>query len=325
MPSLFGFALLIALASCNEGKEIMAPDRSSGQRLVGSEEDGSSTGDLFADDANVEADETVLGGAAKGASASVGELATNQPQPEIAVEYPTLDFKGKGVVTCKGKSYPLMAQVTSAIDAQKLDLNVYSAHISADSGKVEKKANEKISQSLGGTTYARVGKAERDALKGQGFDYAAYAVFAKSVTKARTGQVFTFDKPLPVFPWPAPAAKYDELVKAGSKTWTANVSGAFSSPITITVQRVSGGGDEQVVKFTMTLAADKGSELYEIFPIPKEATFTVNSKAQLVSRIDQTSLFLGDENCKGGRESVHMDYRLCKRTTRSKTEPFSCE
>jgi hypothetical protein len=245
------------------------------------------------------------------------------------IEYPNMDFLGNGITTCKGDSLPTKVQFFSKLYQDKLELNMYAASIKADKGKAEDQANEKINQNTGITRYDRPGKLEIAKLKADGFKFATYAIFSKAVTKERQGQTYNFDKPLPVFPWPAPSSRYEDLEKSGPQSWTAAVTGADNFTVTVTLSVVSISGDETKLKLQTEILEDQPGDpnhraRYEAFPIPREAVYTVNGSTRDVRMIENVSWFKGDE-CKNRPEQITMTYRICRKSTSEKDEQFPCQ
>jgi len=245
-----------------------------------------------------------------------------------AVEYPNMDFLGNGITTCKSDSLPTTVQFFSKLHTEKLELNMYQASLKANKGKAEDQANKKIAESTGITTFARPSKVEQTKYVGDGFKWASYAIFAKSVTKERQGQTFHFSKPLPVFPWPAPASRFSDLVN-GPKSWTANVTGADTFTVTVTLSLDGVSGDEVRFKLQTEIHEDQPGNpnhraRYEMFPIPRMAIYTVNGVDRDVKKIENVNWFKGDQ-CNGRPEAITMTYKICRKSTSAKTEQFPCQ
>ncbi len=257
------------------------------------------------------------------AGAPAAEPAAPPPPP---IKYPTFDFNGKGACTCKGKVHTTFAKIASAINADSLSIDMYFADMQlSGKAKGQDKASAKIKESTGVTTYTRLPVAQLKPLKEAGFEYVGYAVFATQVVKSRQGQTFIFDKPLPVFPWPSLPSKYAALQAAGnSKSWTANVNqvGVRQFPVTVTFTLLEAADTRVVVKLTVDIP-DTTYAIYEDFPMARESIYTINPKAQMITRIDNTSLFLGNE-CDNRQESVKMAYLVCKRNTEGAIDDFPC-
>lgn len=246
--------------------------------------------------------------------------------PLEPIKFPTFDFNGKGACTCKGKVHTTMAKVSTMLDDEALTINMYYADMILNGkSKGQKEATDKIAQNTGSTIYARPSKDEVAALKAADFDWAAYAIFAKSVTKQRQGQTYTFDKPLPVFPWPAVASRYKALADAPNKTksWSAQVTGFHSFAVTISLTLKEASADKIVVALQTTITGDDQGKLYEDFPVARDAVYTINPETLVVSGIESTNWFFGDE-CDKTKEQIKMVYLVCKRTADGKVDQFPC-
>jgi hypothetical protein len=310
-----------ASASCSGGTQIASPDSGVGGIKQGDEEDS-----LDDEEANLGADGGPQVNGPDGTPIGVAGAAGDTPSGPI--DYPAMDFLGRGVATCKGDNYPTTAQVATTVDDNKLDINLYAASLQADKDKAEDEANKKLRENTGITSYTRITAAERDAFKAQGVKFGSYAIFAKSVVKQRQGQSFAFDKPLPVYPLPASAGPFETLRGEGVVSWSAHVTGSFTFDVTVTLQVLSVNGDNVMVKLQTNIAQDQPGaanhrSLYEVFPIPREATYTLNIRERDVRRMDQISWFNGQE-CDNKPEQVSMTYNLCKKTSQTKNEQFPC-
>ena len=325
------FAILAgAAAACTDQSQITAPagngpgqgqslngsgDAINGNSLSSSSSSSSATGSGAS--SGISSDGSVKSSAVAGGA--IGNKVTSIA-PVAPIVYPTLALTGSGVTTCAGSFYPTTSQFTSTMDAKTLTLNLTAAQITADSDKVTQQANQQIQQNLGASVYTRVAQDQVQKLS-----LPDYAVFATSVTQATQGQSFTFDAPLPVFPWPAPAAVYSDLVASGSKSWSANVTGSINSPVTVTLQKVGGDDVTQLIQFTTTIANDTDRSLYQVFPLPRQVTYTVNSQTQDVREVNQLSWFFGKDNCDDGEEQITIDYKLCSKTLSGQTTQYSCQ
>ena len=322
-------ATIIVLASwvssCNDGAEVIGVQKEGNKD--GKDKPGKKSVSADDDDDGVEIDDTenVIRKAGFGKPGGVVEDNGDGSPP---VEYPNMDFLGNGITTCKGDSMPTKVQFFSKLHTDKLELNMYHASIKANKGKAEEKANKKISESTGVTVFQRPTKDEKNEYIKDGFKWASYAIFAKSVTKERQGQTYEFSKPLPVFPWPGPPSRYDDL-KDGPKSWTANVTGADTFTVTVTLSLDGESGDETRFKLQTEIHEDQPGNpdhraRYEKFPIPREAIYTVNGADRDVKMIQNTSWFNGAE-CKNKPESVTVTYKLCRKTTSNKDDQFPCQ
>lgn len=307
------------LSACDQGTDVVGVG---GKSLSGKNNDAKEK-KKKEDSVEIDDAENVINMAGFETPGSVEDNGNGAP-----IEYPNMDFLGNGITTCKGDTYPTKVQFYSKLYVEKLELNMYAASLKADKGKAEDKANQKISDSTGITNWIRPNKEEKAKHVAAGFDWASYAIFAKSVTKERQGQTYEFSKPIPVFPWPAPASRFEELEK-GPKSWTAKVTGSDSFTVTVTLTLISTSGDEVRLKLQTEIAEDQPGtpnhrSRYEAFPLPREATYTINAGSRDVRQIENVSWFHGDE-CKGRPEAVTMNYKLCRKSTSEKDEQFGCQ
>jgi hypothetical protein len=241
------------------------------------------------------------------------------------IDYPKLDLHGAGSLSCNGKRYDTIAKYRVDLDVSLVHLDFYEGRVVNAGSTVEDRANPKIAQSLGLTTYKRPTKDERAALVSGGFIWAPYVLFAKSALKSKQGHNFEISPPLPFFPLPAKPSRYDDL-KSGSKSWTSQVTGGPEGPFTATVTVSLGGqvDDEVTLLFSMNITQDTDRRYYEAFPVPKEATYVVNTKTLDIRRITATNWYRGDSACDSRPEDIRINYELCQKTTGSKDERYSC-
>ncbi len=315
--------LAACVSSCNDGAEVIGVQKEGASDGKGRLVKKSSSGN---DEKNVEIDDNESVVKMAGFDKPGGVVEDNG-EGVAAVEYPNMDFLGNGITTCKGDSMPTKVQFFSKLHTDKLELNMYHASIKADKGKAEDKANKKIAENTGVTIFHRPSKNEKSDYIKAGLKWASYAIFAKSVTKERQGQTYEFSKPLPVFPWPGPASRYDDL-KDGPKSWTADVTGADTFTVTVTLSLEGVSGEESRLKLLTEIHEDLPGTAdhrarYEKFPIPREAIYTVNAADRDVKMIENTSWFNGAE-CKNKPESVTVTYKLCRKTTSEKDDQFPC-
>lgn len=240
------------------------------------------------------------------------------------LKYPTLYYKGVGTYSCEGDINPANSRVISQLAPTNLESKLVDAKATHPRSTVQSRINQELEASLDSAIYTRVTNAERDQLKKDGYDLAdSFALFATSVEKPNAGQIFNFDKPLPIGFWPAAASRYDDLIK-GERTWTAKVSGTKSFTAKITLSYVSTQGDRIILKLTTFIPEDKDRSIYEIFPIPKESIYTINTTQTQIDSSKNTNWFLGD-NCNNRPEQIVMTYRLCQKVSGAKTESFPCD
>jgi hypothetical protein len=333
----------IPTASCSDGPAITSGDSGGGidGLTKGKKKKKKSEGDISLDEngtsKEIDSGDLSDGGETSkelGGPSGSGDAPADQPpdtteapaQPPPPIVYPTFDFNGKGACTCKGKVHTTLAKIKTQLDDNNLNINMYYADMILNGkSKGQKQATEKISQNTGITSYVRVPKAEVKPLKDSGFDYATYAIFAKSVTKQRQGQTYNFDKPLPVFPWPAVASRYKALADAPNKTksWSANVTGFHTFPVTISLTLLEATAEKITVALHTEIGGDNQGNLYEDFPIARDSVYTINPAALLVTRIDATNLFFGDE-CNKSLETIKMAYLICQRDSEGKVDQFPC-
>jgi hypothetical protein len=301
---------------CSKGAEIITGEGDINGLTKSKKTHESSEGDNFSDGINGPHKDGFDGGKEEETEANVsGE-----------VVYPQLAFKGNGGVSCGSNNPRLVDALSTTLTKEKLEILIESATIS-DAGKAEGQANEEIQKSIGLTTYLKPTTSEKKEIGT--YNYAAYAIFAKTITKQKQGQTFVLEKPLPVFPWPAPKSRYAQLKKKGTESWSSRVTGggrSFTSTVTITF--ISESGDDITLKFRNDILEDQpGSAdhraIYEIFPVAREATYTINTVTKDVRRIQSTHWFKGD-NCNGAPSSVDLLYMLCKKTTGVKVDTFPC-
>ena len=238
---------------------------------------------------------------------------------DVEIVFPDLDFKGDGHSTCKGKSYTSLAGITTKLSKTELDINLHRNRVIVDD-KAQDKADKQIARSRGHTIYDRLSDQELKDLRDDGFESARFAIFARGVEKQAQQQQYSFSEPLPVFPWPARASRYEDL-DDGPMSWSASVSGHKSFNVTITVSKESEVGDKVKLKFRLDISGDSAGELYEEFPIPREAIYEINTESRDVRSIDSTNLYFGNESCESNsKETVKMFYKLCKKTTEGDVE-----
>lgn len=277
-------------------------------------DDGEDGGTLFGDG---EDDDDDPGGDVFSDSGEDDQFEVEDPD----IVFPAFEFDGRGVATCKGDTHPSTAGVTTALNEDTLDINMFRARVDVGS-KGQEDADKEMQKSLGLTFYKRVTRDEMQGFKEDGFKNAGYSIFALSVDKTSKQQQFFFDKPLPVYPWPAPNSRFSPLDN-GSASWTANVTGHRQFTATITISKEAETDDSVTLKYALLIHEDTNRVIYEDFPIPREAIYTINTKDRDVRQIVSTSWFNG-EKCDNRPEEVRMTYKLCKKTTGDKVEDIPC-
>lgn len=269
------------------------------------------------------------------------------------IEYPKFDFKGAGYTTYELKDKLTMRMdIQTEMDEASLSVNTTAAKVECgkksgcDQKDVDKKVN---SNSLGANLYARVSKNEIKDMKKEGKDIPSYAIFAKSA-RSKQGINFVFSAPVPVYPWPGKASRYESL-DAGPQSWTASVTADVHIPnhpdvdlkdaredgpdlersrraiktfdVTVTFSKVTATDGEVRVKMDVTLPADNKRVLYEYFPMPKTTEYVIDTETQNIMQVHMTSWSNGDRS-QDAEESV-LTYKICARTTSRGTTEFACQ
>jgi hypothetical protein len=246
------------------------------------------------------------------------------------VEYPGFRFTGNGGATCNGGTGPTQSGFNSTMDGGIMTIQTTRAYMQC--GNIDKcdegKANEEISQSIATNTYSRVSDKQLEELEdAEGFTWGRYAVFASGVDHKKLNgnepRQFTFSKPLPVFPFPAAASRFKPLETI--KSWTATTSGSAVMTVTVTMLVLSSSESQVVVKMVTTIAEDRNRELYELFPLPRESTYTIDTQKKQIARIDVLNWFLGNK-CDDRPEQVTMAYDVCEKNSKGVIENYrSCD
>jgi hypothetical protein len=267
------------------------------------------------------------------------------------IDFPQLSFKGNGYTTYKLKDRLTMRMgIDTQLDEDSLTIDTRSAKVECGSksgcnqGEVDRDVN---ATSLGLNVYQRLTPAELKELKSDGFNAAAYAIFAKSV-RGKNGYTFTFDKPIPVYPWPASKSRYEPL-ESGPESWTTTVTAdkyvplraglspnsvqndaseragnakkTFSATVSVSMQSLGSG--QVKLTFDLNLPDDRDRMLYKYFPLPRSSAFTIDTDKKDVRAVSMTNWSNGDKS-KEPEESV-LEYKLCSKTTSSDTKTFNCE
>jgi hypothetical protein len=268
--------------------------------------------------------------------------------------YPQLGFNGKGYTTYELKDRLAMTMsIETRLDDSALTIVTKTAKVECGdkSGCKQKDVDSSVNaNSIGANVYKRTTASELKQLKKDGFNTASYAIFAKSV-RGKNGITYTFDKPIPVYPWPAAKSRYEAL-DDGPETWTttatadryiplrnyisledANRNGeihersgnarkAFSITMVVSKEAGSNSGDVKL-SFNLTITEDKDRIAYKYFPIPKTSTFTIDTSKRDVRGANMINWSHGDKS-KKAEESV-LDYKLCTKTTPDDVKQFPCE
>lgn len=273
--------------------------------------------------------------------------------------YPQLFFNGKGETTYKHKNRLAMTQsVNTDLNVDRLALTTSAAYVSCGSksgckqGDVNRDVN---ANALGTNTYNRVSKSEMKDLAEGGFQKASFAIFSSDV-EAKNGLHFTFDKPLPVYFWPVAVSRFEAL-DDGPMAWSSHVTtnkyfainpslsgNTVDNPseslvkngqvrkdfnVTITVTKVSRSGNIIVIRSDVDIPedlqaskADWRGSIYEIFPVPKSATYTIDASEQVILKIDLNSWTNGDRSKE--KEETNLHFELCSKVTDATTKTYPC-
>ena len=93
----------------------------------------------------------------------------------------------------------------------------------------------------------------------------------------------------------------------------------------VTLEVLTATEDEIVAKIDINIPEDRNWELYELFVMPKTATYTIDPKARDIKRIGTENWFFGDK-CEDKREKVIMNYDVCEKHQRGTVETIrSCD
>lgn len=270
-----------------------------------------------------------------------------------AIVYPQLAFKGNGYTTYQLKDRLTMRMdIETNLDDDALTIDTKTAKVEcgSKSGCNQKDVDESVnSKSIGVNTYQRSSRTELKNLKSDGFNAAYFAIFAKSV-RGKNGFNFTFEKPVPVYPWPAAISRYEEL-SSGAISWSAivtadryvslnpNISdsavqGSGESfvksgnaikqfNLTVAVSMQAAEGDLIKLTFDITIPEDKERMIYKYFPLPKTTIYTIDTAKKDIKAVHMVNWSNGDKS-KDPEESV-LDYKLCSKTVSGEVKQFSCD
>lgn len=255
---------------------------------------------------------------------------------EAKVLYPTFRYNGKGNSICGSMNHVTTINVETSYTEEtmvvkKSNSKVYcEKSISGSDGVPDDECNkvansaqsmEKRNQE---TTYVRLKGDALEKEKDDGLDFVAYAVFAKEI-RSSSGRVITLSKPLPVGILPASDGRYKDVE---TKTWTANASdGALSFDVAIEVSKVDASPGQAQMRIIVNIPqAANDYTLYESWPMPANATYTIDTKAQSITQIAAQG-----KNGDGGqsrctkRDTSSTTLTLCDRIVDGKTEPGACQ
>lgn len=250
-------------------------------------------------------------------SEDTGTVLTGGDTSKSPVIYPEITFKGTGVAICDEDVYLTTATVKTRLTETEFVMQLVDATVKTN--VLEDKLQEEINNNLTEIRYQLVPVADRGKIDGKDL-----GIFATSSLQVKQDIQFNFSSPLPVYVWPAAAARFDILKTGGPKTWKALATGKSSFEVTVTMTYVRGAGNRSTIRLETFIKDDKNGELYQDFPIPKKAEITVDGDLQLIERSENENLFDGDDRCDDTQGIVRLDYDACFRTFPGKFEDFGC-
>ncbi len=273
------------------------------------------SGSLQTSNQTTEADGTM-------AASEGGKVLGSQDVPEKTVIYPSIGLRGKGTTLCDNKTYDTTAAARSRLTDTLFNTELERATVVTRfaQGRVQSELDKNVSS----VEYSLVPVADRSKVTGKDI-----AIFATSSRQAKKGTRFNFSEPLPVYIWPAPAARFEELRKKNSMSWTAKASGYRDLVATVTLTYVKVEGSEVTIRLDTSLSFPDGSpdpkgELYEDFPIPKSAEITFDGDRKVVLKSKNENWFYGDKYCDEKLGIVKIDYQACTKSIGGKTEDLGC-
>jgi hypothetical protein len=250
-------------------------------------------------------------------SEDTGTVLTGGDTTKAPVDYPEITFKGSGIAICDEDVYLTKATVRTRLSETQFVMQLVDATVKTNI--LEDKLQEEINNNLTEIRYQLVPVAERGKIDGKDL-----GIFATSSLQVKQDTHFNFSSPLPVYVWPATAARFDILRTRGPKTWKALVTGKATFEVIVTMTYVKGSGNRSTIRLETSIKDDKNGELYQDFPIPKMAEITVDGDRQLIERSKNENLFDGDDRCDDTLGIVKLDYDACIRTSPGKIEDFGC-
>lgn len=254
---------------------------------------------------------------------------TDDATEPAGIEFPVLGMRAKGKTFCKEELATDSTIETrlsdSNLELERIAVRVQCYKQSGPFGTGACKQNEfdqKINnESLGKTVFTRATKAELNAMKSEGTRPPSYAILA---TKAIThkGLEYEFSRPLPIFPWPAALSRYEEIDGKEQK-FTAEVTGEKNVSVEVAIKMIDNTETTATLQFTTTINSSEERSLYDKFPIPRTALYTVHTGTKDVRQIETTDWFF-DEECPHNGQ-VSLNYKLCSKTKSGKEETFPCD
>lgn len=238
-----------------------------------------------------------------GANAGVGtgsESSSFENEGE-SVSYPLLSFTGQGRMNYSGKQYDLNQTISAQLSKTNLVINTMS--FNSSKGEVDKEVRQKT----GIDTFTRTTKAKLEELAKTGFQNESFIIFSSDVRK-KDGRTITFSSPAPAFIVPAPKTRYDSLDK-GTISFSANaVIDGVSIPLKFTVRKSSSfvSGDNYAVDVGMEVPSDVDGSYYEQIPIPRQATYIIDTVKKTVSSLKTNTAFRNSDSQR--MEDMNFDY-----------------
>jgi hypothetical protein len=268
-------------------------------------------------------------------TATITGTGTGVDDEEVGIDpalFPRLELAGTGKTKCK-EDLATTTRIATEMTAAEMTVTRTDAHVACwrdnewldillgvggcDQAELDAKVRADV---LGTSRYRRATKEERQAMRASGTTPPPYAVLAMGVTSHK-GVAWQFDKPLPVFPWPAPLARYTDLDQ-GPQTFRATAVGPKTVTLAVKVEKVETTGTLVKLRFTTSINNDVDRNAFHDFPMPRTATYQIDTTTRDVRAIDSTDWFT-DQACQGSGV-VQMTYRLCKKTVNGQTQDFGC-
>ena len=262
------------------------------------------------------------GSGSSDAGSEGGRVLSSRDVPEKSVVYPSIELRGKGTSLCDGKVYNTTATARSQLTDTLFVTELERATVMTSA--FQDRVQSELDKSVSSVEYSLVPVADRAKVKGKDI-----AIFATSSRQTKKGTRFNFSEPLPIYVWPAPAARFEELRKNHSMSWTAKASGFRDLVATVTLTFVSASGSEVTIRLDTSLSFPNGNpdpkgELYEDFPIPKSAEITFDGDRKVILKSKNENWFYGDQHCDEKLGIVKIDYQACSKSIGGKTEDLGC-
>lgn len=254
---------------------------------------------------------------------------SDTPTEVAPLEYPVLGFKANGTTFCQ-ESLPTTSTVETKLSDSKLEIKRVSVKVNCyqksgpfGSGKCNQaEFDQKInSESLGKIVFTRATAKELSKMKKDGIKPPGYAILASKVVTNK-GLEYNFSRPLPIFPWPAVKSRYDAIADE-EQTFTADVTGEKNLSISVTIKMIDSTEDTATLQFVSTINGSEDRSLYDKFPVPRMAVYTVNTKKRDVRSFEATDWFHHKE-CPHNGQTV-LSYKLCSKEKEKNKEDFDCE